>query len=397
MPLPVRVAAVVSLSFIAADCRCLREPKREGAPVFERKGVFALTDARASTRSVLVATRAVYDPHTNTNEEAIALSPEGKELWRSPPSARALLGPDATSPVIVVESLAAAATRRLSLLDSATGQRTRSFEVPGKQNLLDVWTRDGSTLFLAERKSLQDPVTLVAIDVARSLVLWTRETGINITIDPASLIPQPALVTKTHLYVFCQPIPAVTSYEYDLCKFSRTTGALEDTLKGPILDAACSKDNGVVLLRASEIEALSAEGQSLWKKSIAEPLTGFRLASHDDWLVVLTQWVRSKNSVDYRALALDATSGHTLWSKEGERFGFDLAMGGNYALASMGPELRLLNRHGERVLGIPLATEFVSSTDVFGSFTEPLRGIFIAPPYVLTARDKHGLQAFQIP
>jgi outer membrane protein assembly factor BamB len=397
MQSPVCIAAVVSLSFIAADCRCLRQPKREGAPVFETKAVFELTDARASNRSVLIATRAAYDPHTNTNEEAIALTPEGKELWRSPPSARALLGPDATSPVIVVEALAAAATRRLSLLDPATGQRTRSFEVPGKQSLLDVWMRDGSSLFLAERKSLQDPVSLVAIDVARSLVLWTRETSLNIDISPARLVPHPALVTTTHLYVFCQPIPAVTSFEYDLCKFSRTTGALEDTLKGPILDAARSKDNGVVLLRANEIEALRQDGQSLWKKSIAEPHTGFRLAAHDDWLVVLTHWVRSKNSVDYRALALDADSGHTLWSKEGERFGWDLAMGGNYALASTGPELRLLDRRGDRALGIPLETAFVSSTDVFGSFTESLRGSFIAPPYVLVARDKRGLQAFQLP
>ena len=412
-----RRASLLSLSaFVLAaasiDCRCRKESvgddKSAAPPAFSVSSIYELGDARVAGADLLVAARSKYSPEERMSyEEAVGLTTKGGARWRSRPAAHVLLGPSVKDAVVAVDSPPAlnATSRQVTMLDAATGRAQRSFEVPRARAVWDTWLRDDATLFVIEAKTSDAPATLVAIDTTAGSVSWVHETTVVLDANHSTVIPAPPIFTPTSVHLFCRSIFEKSGYERDLCRFARSTGELTKSFPGPIVDASRSAaSKKILILRDHEVEAVTDEGETLWKHALPENYYGKRVVAGDGWLVVLTSWVRKKDEHDERVIALDLGDGHELWAKQssggGEHFSSDLALSGDRAMfiANITPEIRVFDVRGNLVLGAPLKTQFVVSTEVVGGFVEVLNGeVVMTPSLLLLARDKVGLQGYRLP
>jgi outer membrane protein assembly factor BamB len=271
----------------------------------------------------------------------IAVTPTGKERWKSPLAAHVLLGPTPDAPVVLVDSVDARdanpAARSVTLLDAASGRVDRAFVLRLPRTPWETWIRDDSTLFTIEAAASDAASSLVAIDVAAGRVAWTRETGVAIRVSTWSVDPAIPLFTPTSVHLFCGPPGARGPDARDLCRFSRTTGELTKTFPGPIEDASRSRAaKQIFLLGPRDVTAFTDDGELLWARPLPEGFFGQRVLAGDAWIAVLSSRVEHKDRHQERLTALAIDDGHELWSKEtlpgGEHFSADLAMGGDRVL-----------------------------------------------------------------
>lgn len=229
---------------------------------------------------------------------ALGIDSSGAVEWSSPQGWQVLLPERDDSPVVVFLG-GSGGNLQFELVDSSSGQRLRTVSVAAGEGRED-YTRDGDLLFGLTPAWISTAARISRIDLANDRVDF--RVAVDRTLDGL------LLHTPDDLFARCGTSrDAIT----DLCRMSRTDGALKEVIPGPIVTIA-SNGTRVFVVRRQTIESRRG-GRREWVQALDGE--GRRVVSEDGWLVVLV--ARSDSSpTASRLVGIDPASGRERWRQD---------------------------------------------------------------------------------
>ena len=396
---------LTALSVACVDCTCGKTGAgRDPSAAFALPAVYELHEALAASDRIVVVGRAKDSKRLN----AVALDTRGAKRWHSAAGSHVLLDATAAGPVVVVDPDGAgesdtSTTRHVAIVSAESGRVERTFTVERPRLIWDDWIRDGMTLIVVQQVHSDARATLAAVDAEQGRMLWTRDADVITDAGSSPQLAAAPIMTGAHVYLRCKTPDHARDYGYDLCRFSRVDGMLTKVFPGNVVDFARGGEI-LYVLREHAVDAVAPDGTAVWTKALPDDSRGARIVATSRWLAVMASFVRTRQDYDDRLFALDAKDGHELWTKwsgnGGGHFGSDLAIADDRLVyfGNLTPQMHIVDARGAPVFEGPIATRGVISTEVIGSFMDPIRGgPFLAPPFLAIAPGEHGLQFFRIP